>query len=97
VDFALPDFASHHHFRCTRRGGKYISPGELKFVHQVDPATMPRTLKPPEGHPKASSKRVPCRITNDTNPARPEQVPSYVVENMVGTRRLELLTSTVSR
>jgi integrase len=33
----------------------------------------------------------------DTNPVSPEQVPSYVVENMVGTRRLELLTSTVSR
>jgi integrase len=34
---------------------------------------------------------------NDTNGASPERVPSYVVENMVGTRRLELLTSTVSR
>jgi hypothetical protein len=34
---------------------------------------------------------------SDTNTVPPEQVPSYVVENMVGTRRLELLTSTVSR
>jgi hypothetical protein len=34
---------------------------------------------------------------NDTNPVLPEQVPSYVIESMVGTRRLELLTSTVSR
>ena len=34
---------------------------------------------------------------NDTKPAPGEQVPDYVVENMVGTRRLELLTSTVSR
>ena len=34
---------------------------------------------------------------NDTKPAHGEQVPAYVVENMVGTRRLELLTSTVSR
>ena len=33
----------------------------------------------------------------DTKPALPEQVPPYVIENMVGTRRLELLTSTVSR
>ncbi len=29
---------------------------------------------------------------NDANPVSPEQVPSYVVEKMVGTRRLELLT-----
>jgi integrase len=34
---------------------------------------------------------------NDTNRVLPERVPSYIVENMVGTRRLELLTSTVSR
>jgi integrase len=34
---------------------------------------------------------------SDTNPVRPGEMPSYVVENMVGTRRLELLTSTVSR
>ncbi len=34
---------------------------------------------------------------NDTNRAWSGVVPSYVVENMVGTRRLELLTSTVSR
>jgi len=34
---------------------------------------------------------------NDTNPLLDEQVPPYVVEEMVGTRRLELLTSTVSR
>jgi len=34
---------------------------------------------------------------NDTKPASGEQVPPYVVEGMVGTRRLELLTSTVSR
>ena len=34
---------------------------------------------------------------NDTNAALAEQVPSYVIEKMVGTRRLELLTSTVSR
>jgi integrase len=34
---------------------------------------------------------------SDTNTAPPEQVPAYIVENMVGTRRLELLTSTVSR
>ena len=34
---------------------------------------------------------------NDTNAALEEQVPSYVIEEMVGTRRLELLTSTVSR
>jgi integrase len=34
---------------------------------------------------------------NDTNNVSSEQVPSYVIENMVGTRRLELLTSTVSR
>jgi integrase len=34
---------------------------------------------------------------NDTNTVLPEQVPAYVIENMVGTRRLELLTSTVSR
>ncbi len=32
----------------------------------------------------------------DTNPIPVEGVPAYVVENMVGTRRLELLTSTVS-
>jgi hypothetical protein len=34
---------------------------------------------------------------SDTNTVPPEQVPSYFAENMVGTRRLELLTSTVSR
>jgi integrase len=34
---------------------------------------------------------------HDTNAAPEEQVPSYVIEKMVGTRRLELLTSTVSR
>ena len=34
---------------------------------------------------------------NDTNPVSAEQVPSYVIEKMVGTRRLELLTSTVSK
>jgi len=34
---------------------------------------------------------------NDTKPILSEQVPPYVVGNMVGTRRLELLTSTVSR
>jgi hypothetical protein len=33
----------------------------------------------------------------DTNPPSSEGVPSYVIEKMVGTRRLELLTSTVSR
>jgi integrase len=33
----------------------------------------------------------------DTKPVQPEQMPPYVIENMVGTRRLELLTSTVSR
>jgi integrase len=33
----------------------------------------------------------------DTKPPVPEQVPPYVIERMVGTRRLELLTSTVSR
>ena len=33
----------------------------------------------------------------DTNSTLPGEVPSYVIENMVGTRRLELLTSTVSR
>jgi Phage integrase family len=33
---------------------------------------------------------------NDTNHPLPGKVPSYVIENMVGTRRLELLTSTVS-
>jgi hypothetical protein len=32
----------------------------------------------------------------DTKPAQGEQVPAYVVEKMVGTRRFELLTSTVS-
>ena len=32
----------------------------------------------------------------DTKPVQPEQMPPYVIENMVGTRRLELLTSTVS-
>ena len=34
---------------------------------------------------------------NDTNHPLPEQVSPYVVGKMVGTRRLELLTSTVSR
>jgi len=34
---------------------------------------------------------------NDTKTASAEQAPSHVVENMVGTRRLELLTSTVSK
>jgi hypothetical protein len=34
---------------------------------------------------------------NDTNPVAGSLMPSYVIENMVGTRRLELLTSTVSR
>jgi integrase len=34
---------------------------------------------------------------DDTNATLTEQVPSYVIERMVGTRRLELLTSTVSR
>src|SRR5271170_7238357 len=34
---------------------------------------------------------------NDTNRNLPEKMPSYVIEGMVGTRRLELLTSTVSR
>ena len=34
---------------------------------------------------------------NDTSAALPEQVPSYLIEKMVGTRRLELLTSTVSK
>jgi integrase len=34
---------------------------------------------------------------HDTKSTVTEQVPSYVIENMVGTRRLELLTSTVSR
>jgi len=50
------------------------------------------------------SARVPKRpgtkgydTNNDTKPAQGEQVPLYVVENMVGTRRLELLTSTVSK
>jgi integrase len=33
----------------------------------------------------------------DTNPPSSEVVPPYVIEGMVGTRRLELLTSTVSR
>jgi hypothetical protein len=33
----------------------------------------------------------------DTNTVSSEQEPSYVIEKMVGTRRLELLTSTVSR
>ena len=38
-----------------------------------------------------------CYDTNcDTNHNLPSEVPSYVIENMVGTRRLELLTSTVS-
>jgi integrase len=35
--------------------------------------------------------------SHDTNRTLSEQVPPYVVEEMVGTRRLELLTSTVSR
>src|SRR5580658_5107345 len=50
------------------------------------------------------SARVPKRpetkgydTNNDAKPTQGEQVPLYVVENMVGTRRLELLTSTVSR
>jgi integrase len=34
---------------------------------------------------------------NDTNPILDGQVQPYIVEKMVGTRRLELLTSTVSR
>ena len=34
---------------------------------------------------------------NETNPTLGEGMPSYDVEKMVGTRRLELLTSTVSR
>jgi integrase len=34
---------------------------------------------------------------NDTNTPLLEQVPPYVIEEVVGTRRLELLTSTVSR
>jgi hypothetical protein len=38
-----------------------------------------------------------CDTNNDTNATLTEQVPSYVIEDMVGTRRLELLTSTVSR
>jgi hypothetical protein len=33
---------------------------------------------------------------NDTNRTLAEQIPPYVIEGMVGTRRLELLTSTVS-
>jgi hypothetical protein len=33
---------------------------------------------------------------HDTNTNLPEQVPSYLIEEVVGTRRLELLTSTVS-
>jgi integrase len=33
----------------------------------------------------------------DTKQATPDQVPPYLIEGMVGTRRLELLTSTVSR
>jgi hypothetical protein len=37
-----------------------------------------------------------CDTNNDTEPTPPEKVPSYVTENMVGTRRLELLTSTGS-
>src|ERR1035437_403893 len=38
-----------------------------------------------------------CDTNNDTNATLTEQVPSYVIEEMVGTRRLELLTSTVSK
>jgi len=34
---------------------------------------------------------------NDTNQLSPQQTLPHLVENMVGTRRLELLTSTVSR
>jgi hypothetical protein len=34
---------------------------------------------------------------NGTEPVPPEQVPSYVIENMVGTRRLELLTFPAGR
>jgi hypothetical protein len=34
---------------------------------------------------------------NDTKSPSNELVPKYVVKRMVGTRRLELLTSTVSR
>jgi integrase len=38
-----------------------------------------------------------CDTNHDTNADLQEKVPSYVAEKMVGTRRLELLTSTVSR
>ncbi len=34
---------------------------------------------------------------HDTNTHLSEEVPAYAIEGMVGTRRLELLTSTVSR
>jgi hypothetical protein len=34
---------------------------------------------------------------NDTNLNPSRKLSAYVIENMVGTRRLELLTSTVSR
>ena len=39
----------------------------------------------------------PTMTQQDTDHVLAEDMPSYVFENMVGTRRLELLTSTVSR
>ncbi len=43
------------------------------------------------------SKKKGCDTNSDTNLAGKREVKPYVIENMVGTRRLELLTSTVSR
>jgi len=45
--------------------------------------------------PKLSGRRG-YDTNHDTNASVPDPVPPYVVEKMVGTRRLELLTSTVS-
>jgi hypothetical protein len=46
------------------------------------------------GIPESSMKRV--RTSHDTNDLLSGEVRAYVIEGMVGTRRLELLTSTVS-
>jgi hypothetical protein len=52
-------------------------------------ALQPALVYPAEkGKKKQTSLKVGMRI--------PEQIPPYVIESMVGPRRLELLTSTVS-
>ncbi len=71
----------------------HVSPRRLKLYSHIRQDAKREAVSVLSAKVPEPSKEKGC----DTNQAGAREVEPYVIENMVGTRRLELLTSTVSR